>query len=160
MLTAKPITGSFFLSGRDLRDSLVRRYPEIAEQLQYISCKVDQLTSAEKEELRTTGKEVPPTPDIPDSDDEDEDDDDEETTNPIAEQEPECIDLTKGGDDAPTNPPTIADPAEEELKKKLAVKIKQERIDQNRAADEGAGQAAQPATSEGIYSGCESFQKI
>ena len=39
----------------------------------------------------------------------------------------------------PTNPPTIPDPAEEELKKKLAVKVKQERIDQNRAADEGAG---------------------
>ena len=37
------------------------------------------------------------------------------------------------------------------MKKKLAVKVKQERIDQNRAADEGAGQAAQPATSEGIF---------
>ena len=60
----------------------------------------------------------------------------------------------------PINPPTIPDPAEKELKKKLAVKVKQERIEQNRAADEGAGQAAHPATSEGIFSGCESFQKI
>ena len=121
---------------------------------------MDQLTSAEKEELRTAGKEVPPTPEIPDSDNEDEDDDDEETTNPIAEQEAECIDLTTGGDDAPNNPPVNPDPAEEEMKKKLAVKVKQERIDQNRAADEGAGQAAQPATNEGVFSGCESFQKI
>ena len=134
-MTAKTNYWSTFPSGRDLRDSLVKRYPEIAEQLQYISCKVDQLTSSEKEELRAAGKEVPPTPEILDSDNEDE----EETTNPIAEQEPKCIDLTKGGDDAPTNPPTIPDPAEEELKKKLAVKIKQKRIDQHRAADEGAG---------------------
>ena len=87
---------------------------------------MDQLTSVEKEELRTAGKEVPPTPEIPDSDNEDEDDDDdEETTNPIAEQEPECIDLTAGGDDVPINPPTIPDPAEEEMKKKVAVKVKQ-----------------------------------
>ena len=69
--------------------------------MQYISCKVDQLTSAEKEELRVAGKEVPPAPVIPDSDDEDEDDDDEEDTNPITEQEPICIDLTEGGDDVP-----------------------------------------------------------
>ena len=110
--------------------------------------------------MRTVGKEVPPTPKIPDSDDEDDNDDDEETTNPIAEQELECIDLTVGGDDVPINPPTIPDPSEEEKKKNLAVKVKQECIDQNRAADEGAGQAAQPATSEGIFSGCESFQKI
>ena len=109
---------------------------------------------AEKEDLRAAGKEVPPTPVITDSDNEDEDDDDEEDTNPITEQEPECIDLTEGGDNVPINPPTILDPAEEELKKKMAVKVKQERIEQNRAADEGAGQAAQPATSEGIFSGC------
>ena len=63
---------------------------------------MDQLTSAEKEELRTAGKEVPPTPEIPDSDNED-----EETTNPIAEHELECINLTTGGDDAPNNPPVI-----------------------------------------------------
>ena len=120
MLTANPFTNLLFLSERDLRDSLVRRYPDIAEQLQYISCKVDQLTSAEKEELRPAGKEVPPTPEIPDSDNEDENDD-EETSNPIAEQEPECIDLTTGGDDAPNNPPVNPDPAKEEMKKKLAV---------------------------------------
>ena len=120
---------------------------------------MDQLTSVEKEELRAASKEVPPTPVIPDSDDED-NDDEEEDTNPIADQEPECIDLTEGGDAVPTNPPTIPDPAEEEQKKKLAVKIKQEKIEQNRAADEGAGQAAQPATSEGKFFGCESFQKI
>ena len=128
--------------------------------MQYISCKADQLTSAEKEELRTAGKEVPPTPEIPDSNDEDDNDDDEEATNPIAEQEMECIDLTTGGDDVPINPPTIPDPGEEEMKKNLAIKVKQERINQNRAADEGAGQAAQPTTSEGIFSGCESFQNI
>ena len=102
---------------------------------------MDQLTSAEKEELRAAGKEVPPIPVIPDSDDEDEDDD-EEDTNPVVEQELECIDLTEGGDIVPTNPPIIPEPADEEQKKKLAVKIKQERIEQNRAADEGAGQAA------------------
>ena len=159
-MTAKTNYRSTFPSGRDLRDSLVKRYPEIVDQLQYISCKVDQLTSAEKEELSEAGKEVPPTPDIPDLDDEEEDEDNEETTTPIIEQEPDCIDLTKGNDDAPTNPPTILGPAEEKRKKKLAVKIKKERIDQNRAAEEGAGQAAQPATSKGIFSGCESFQKI
>ena len=160
LLTAKTNYRSTFPSGRDLRNSFVKRYPEIADQLQYISRKVDQLTSAEKEELREAGKEVPPTPDILVSDDEEEDEDNEETTTPIAEQEPDCIDLTKGGDDAPTNPPTIPGPAEDERKKKLAVKIKQERIDQNRAAEEGAGQATQPTTSEGIFSGCKSFQKI
>ena len=95
-----------------------------------------------------------------DTDDEDEDDDDEENTNPITGQDPECIDLTKGGDNVPINPPTIPDPAEEELKKKLAIKVKQERIKQNQAANEGAGQVAQPATSEEIFFGCESFQKI
>ena len=77
------------------------------------------MTSAEKEELRTAGKEVPPTPEILDSDNEDEDDDDEETTNPIAEQEPECIDLTAGGDDVPINSPTILDPSEEVMKKMM-----------------------------------------
>ena len=117
---------------------------------------MDQLTSAEKEELRTAGKEVPPTPEIPDLDNEDENDD-EETSNPIAEQEPECVDLTTGGDDAPNNPPVNPDPAEKEMKKKLAIKVKQKRIDQNRAANEGAGQAAQPATIEGVFYGYESF---
>ena len=46
---------------------------------------MDLLTSVEKEELRAAGKEVPPTPVIPDSNDDDEDDDDEEGTNPITE---------------------------------------------------------------------------
>ena len=95
-----------------------------------------------KEELRAAGKEVPSTPVIPDSNDEDEDDDDEDNTEPIFEQEPECIDLTEGGDNVPTQPPTIPDPTAEELKKKLADKVKQEWIEENRAADEGAGQAA------------------
>ena len=121
---------------------------------------MDQLTSTEKEELRLAGQEVPPTPEIPDSDDEDDNNDDRETTNPTAEQEPECIDLTTGGNDAPKNPPVNPDPAGEEMKKKLVIKIKQERIDENRAADERAGQTAQAATSEGVFSGCESFQKI
>ena len=63
---------------------MVRKYPDIADQLQYISCKVDQLTSAEKEELRAAGKEVPSTPVIPDSDDEAVDDDEEEeNTDPV-----------------------------------------------------------------------------
>ena len=121
---------------------------------------MDQLTSTEKDELRAEGKEVPPTPEIPDSDSEGEENDDEESVNPTTEQETECIDLTVGGDDLPINPLTIPDPAEEEKKKMLAVKVKQERIDKNRAEDEAVGQSAQPVTSEGIFSGCESIQKI
>ena len=42
----------------------------------------------------------------------------------------------------------------------MAVKVKTERIEVNRAANEETGQATQPATSKGISSGCESFQKI
>ena len=92
---------------------MVRKYAEIADQLQYISCKVDQLTLAEKEELRAAGKEVPSIPVIPDSDDEVENDDDEENTEPITEQEPECIDLIEDGNDVPTNPSKIPNPAAE-----------------------------------------------
>ena len=118
---------------------MVKKYPEITDQLHYISCKVDQLTSAEKEELLAAGKEVLSIPVIPDSDDEVEDDDDEDNTKPITEQEPECVDLTEGGDDVPIKLPTIPDPAAEELKRKMAVKVKKERIEENRAAAEGAG---------------------
>ena len=77
---------SYFFIGWDLHDSLVRRYPEIADKLQYISCKVNQLTSVEKEELRAAGKEVLPTSVIPNSDDEE-------------NNETKCIDLTKGDHD-------------------------------------------------------------
>ena len=119
------------------------------------------MTSTEKDELRAVGKEVPPTPEILDSDSEDdENDDDEKSIIPITEQETECIDLTAGGDDLPINPLINPDPAEEEKKKMLAVKVKQERIDKNRVEDGAVGQSAQPVTSEGIFSGCESIQKI
>ena len=122
-----------------MRDSLVKKYLEIADQLQYISYKVDQLISAEKEELRAARKEVPSIPVILDSNNEVEDDDDEDNTEPITEQEPECVDLIMDGDDVPIKPPTIPDPTAEELKRKMVVKVKKERIEENRVANEGAG---------------------
>ena len=85
---------SRFLVGRDLRDSLVKKYPEITDKLQYISCKIDQLTTAEKQELKAAGKEVPPILVIPNSNDEEEDSDEEEQREEI-----ECVDLTEGGDE-------------------------------------------------------------
>ena len=51
----------------------MRKYPDTVDKLQYISYKVNQLTSAEKEELRAFGKELPLTSMIQDSDDEEDD---------------------------------------------------------------------------------------
>ena len=90
---------------------MVKKYPDIAEQLQYISCKVDQLTIAEKEELRAVRKEIPSTPITLDSNDKAEDEDDkEENTKLVTEQEPKCVDLTGSGDDIHEQSPKVLDP--------------------------------------------------
>ena len=106
---------SRFLVSRDLRDSLVKKYPEIADKLQYISCKIDRLTTVEKKELKAAGKEVPPTPVIPDSDDEEEDSVEEEQG-----EETECVDLTQGDDEmheqAVAMPESTAPKTQEESK--------------------------------------------
>ena len=135
---------------------MIKKYLDITDQLQYISCKVDQLTTAEKEELRASGKEVPSTPIIPDLDDEVEDEDDkEENIELITKQEPKCVDLTEGGDDIHGQSLKVPHPAIEEMRKQMAVKVKTKRIEANPAADEETGQATQPATNEGIFSVCE-----
>ena len=108
---------SLLFAGQDLRDSLVRKYPEIADKIQYISYKIDQLTTAEKEEMKAAGKEVPPTSVIPDSDDEEESEEDKE------EDETKCVDSIESGDEVHDQvvamPESTAPEAQEEHKEEL-----------------------------------------
>ena len=110
----------------------MKRYLEIADKLEYISCKVDQLTSAKKEEIRAVGKEVPSTLVIPDSDDEEDDENDDET---------ECVDLTEGSDDIHEQALKVADPTEE-AKKQLIIKVKTEKIEANQVPAKETGHTA------------------
>ena len=133
-----------------MRDSLVKKYSEITDKLQYISCKIDQLTTAKKEELKAAGKEVPPTPVILDSDNEEESEEDKE------EDETKYVDLTEGGDELHDQAVAIPKSTSQEAQDENKEELKKTEADQIAAIQE-TGQTAQPVTNEGIFSCCESF---